>query len=102
MRKRYVLQGCSKLPHQRLLAGKHALPFLRFRIYIPVQMQKAMHHVPEKFSENRFSEFRGLPDSSVKTDDNLSYPVSMRKSNDIRRRRASLFRSTDTKRTTSA
>lgn len=57
MRKRYVHQGRSKLPHQRLLTGKHAFPFLRFRIYISVQMQKTMHHVPEKFSENRFSEF---------------------------------------------
>nr|DAV99162.1 MAG TPA: hypothetical protein [Caudoviricetes sp.] len=87
MRKRYVHQGRSKLPHQRLLTGKHAFPFLRFRIYISVQMQKTMHHVPEKFSENRFSEFRSLPDSGIKADDDLSYSVSMRKSNDIRRRR---------------
>ena len=87
MRKRYVHQGRSKLPHQRLLTRKHAFPFLRFRIYISVQMQKTMHHVPEKFSENRFSEFRSLPDSGIKADDDLSYSVSMRKSNDIRRRR---------------
>ena len=36
-------------------------------------MQKTMHHVPEKFSENRFSEFRSLPDSGIKADDDLSF-----------------------------
>ncbi len=30
---------------------------------------------------------RSLPDSGIKADDDLSYSVSMRKSNDIRRRR---------------
>ena len=84
IRKRHARKFLSEFSHQRFLMGEHPLSFLWLRVDVTVQMQQAMHHVPEEFPANGFVVFHRLANGGIIADDDFPQSVSMREGDNVR------------------